>query len=798
MPRRLAPPFVSRRQGNRKPYLSLQSKLLVLLGTLLLGGGLLIWQQGAGQLKAQQHQFQASRSQELQQLLLSLLAQERRHAASQVAALSRDQPLLPEVLAARLLARWPVLQQDWQWRGLRLSEQGRELVSLGEVPPWPDRDRGDLSRLFCLNACYQQLSLQLTDSVQLELTLGLSGVLQQLHQGLGLDLALLRPGPGQRLWGLGIAQTATRPGFVGQLARLDKGQPFQSQVLAIDDRRWLLWWQPLEELSAGLVVVADISELDDSLLGLRNRALLAWWGLGGLVCLLLGMGGWRLAGRLEAQIQALPHLAERPQQAPQPGSGWLWRDQLDDLEEVTADLALHLDKMQVQVKGQLEMLEYRLRYDPLTGLANRAYLEEKIALLLSLLEGEELAVIFVDIQQFKAVNDSLGYEQGDVLLREVAGRLREAAKACQGLGRFSGDKFVVLLKFRDRARLQLLLDQLQWQLQVPVALPGSQCQVSAVLGVACLKDADLGPGEALRRADLALHHAKEQGLALGYYNQAMQDRLQARLALERDLIEALKLQQFELYLQPKYRLDDGELVGFEGLIRWHHPRKGLVSPQAFIPQLEGTDRIIDLGYWIIEEALAILTRLEAAGFGHCHLAVNLACRQFLDASLPTFVSAALQRHQLSPSQLELEVTESSLVDHFDNAMASLNALKALGVTIAIDDFGTGYSSLSYLRRLPFDVVKIDRSFVASLGDPASEQIVTSLVDLVHNLGGQVVAEGIETRQQLQQLQELGCDLGQGLLLGPAVPETELLRRQGPNLLEWPRVRAAKPRQGSKP
>ncbi|WKE66151.1 EAL domain-containing protein [Gallaecimonas kandeliae] len=788
MSRRIAPA-----RNQDPPFISLQLKLSLILLVLLAGFALAQYWWTLQQQQSLLDERQARANQGVTRLFNGYLQAQRQQAEQLVYALLGDESLGADAIRARLAERWPRLQQQGQWQRLTLRRGNQILMNLGTPRPVAttlDEDGG----LYCLVRCVQQLTLPLQDGLQLELVLPLQAVLAQIHSQLDLDLLLLRPGAGARVWGLGVAESAASPALMTHLQQLTGSHPFSEQQIRGANRRWLTWWLPLEQLpAAGLLVGVDLSlEAADALVW---QGQVLWWLLGGLFAIGISLWGWHLRRRLAGQVALLPCLAQQPQALParKPGRS---RDELDELADANQELAGQLAAMDAKMQNQLEMLEYRLRYDPLTGLANRNHLEEKLTLLLSHNDGEELAVIFADIQQFKAINDSLGYEQGDLLLQEVAKRLREAAGSCQGLGRFSADKFVVLLRFREREQLKLMLQQLHWHLQSPIVLPGISCQVAAVMGVAVIKDEPLNPSELLRRAELALHHAKAAGRSQGYYNSDMQDRLKARLELERDLIDALKLQQFELHLQPKYRLDDGTLAGFEGLIRWHHPKKGLVSPQAFIPQLESTDRIIDLGYWVIEEALAMLARLEASGLRDCHLAVNLACRQFLDASLPTFVASALRRHQLDASRLELEVTESSLVDHFDNAVASLEAVKALGVTVAIDDFGTGYSSLSYLRKLPFDVVKIDRSFVIGLGqDEMTGQIVQSLVELVHNLGGEVVAEGIETQQQLRVLTDLGCDLGQGLLLGPPLSEAQLLRRLGPELHELPIIRPKKARLG---
>ncbi|WP_115719931.1 putative bifunctional diguanylate cyclase/phosphodiesterase [Gallaecimonas mangrovi] len=765
----------------KKPFVSLYLKLLLVMIPVAVAMLVSLWAWHNNQ----QQQLQSVLEQQFQAGLIRQFNAElvvQRQNASQIVQAQLGQGAVSK---ERLLAVLPLFARDLHSQGVMLRHGQQMLVEQGEQGGWPHHNKTS-SRLVCRERCFQQMLLPLKDGLALGLFLPLAPVIEKIHQSTGFGLMMLRPGKGESVWGMGVAETALGSDFTGLLTQVSATEPFASQRL---EGNKILWWQPLHQLAAGgLLVAADISPF--TTFATRQQHFLLWLASPVIfvLCLLLAWWVWLIVQRLNRHRQQLQLLANAPRQVSFSEAKWC-RDEVDHLQFETFELAGQFQQVQTQMQSQLELLEYQLRFDELTGLANRHHLEEKIALLLSHSEGDILAVIFVDIQQFKAINDSLGYDKGDLLLKGIANRLQEVAGTCHCLGRFSGDKFVVVMRYREKERLRLLLQQLHWHLEPPLMLANSQCQISAVLGVAQVKDEQISAQELLRRADLALHHAKENNLSQSFFNDNMEDRLNSRIALERDLDNALKLQQFELYLQPKCHLSDGSSAGYEALVRWHHPTRGLVSPQAFIPQLENTDRIIELGYWIIEEALSILSRMQAREGKECRLAVNLACRQFLDASLPTFVEAALKRHHIESYQLEVEVTESSLVDHFQNAMSSLQALKALGVKIAIDDFGTGYSSLSYLHKLPFDVVKVDKSFTQELGkDSTIDQIVKSLISLVHNLGGEVVAEGIENTQQLQWLQQAGCDIGQGMLLGEPVSEAQLIRlQQNTVLLPWPAI-----------
>jgi diguanylate cyclase (GGDEF)-like protein len=422
-------------------------------------------------------------------------------------------------------------------------------------------------------------------------------------------------------------------------------------------------------------------------------------------------------------------------------------------------------------------------HDSLTGLPNRALLLDRLehALVLRNRHQRPVAVLFVDLDNFKLVNDSLGHDAGDVLLQRVAERLQSAMRAGDTLARFGGDEFIVLLEeAADAAEALAVADRLASVLRVPIDVEGRSMVVDVSIGVAMSGSNHDRPSDLLRDADLALYRAKTGGKGRSaLFEPGLATAAVQRMDLENDLRLALERQEFCLHYQPIIDLATGALVGWEGLVRWQHPERGLVPPSDFIPIAEETGLIVAIGQWVLEEACrqAGIWR-EQTDSRELIMSVNLSGRQFQQPSLATDVQRALAKAGLEAHALKLEITESVVMQDVELASATLGALAALGVRVAIDDFGTGYSSLAYLKRFPIETLKIDRSFVSGIVDDAQDAaIVRSVIALADALNLTVTAEGIENSAQRTRLVELGCDLGQGYLFGrplSARQTTELL------------------------
>jgi len=422
-------------------------------------------------------------------------------------------------------------------------------------------------------------------------------------------------------------------------------------------------------------------------------------------------------------------------------------------------------------------LEHQAHYDPLTGLPNRSLLHSRIAdaLRRSARLASGVAVVFIDLDRFKVINDSVGHALGDELLRLVAERLRTPLRPGDTLGRFGGDEYmVVCTRVGDETEARRAADRFGAVLSEPFDLGGGTVHVTASMGIAFSDDPDELPESLIRNADVAMYRAKDSGRSQSVVFTEQIDREKVeQLALEQALRAAIQKKEFELHFQPVVDLRDGAMTHAEALVRWHRPGHGMVMPGTFIPLAEETGLIVPLGWWVLEEACQQAASWPALpGDRRIQVAVNLSARQLAAADLIPTVQRVIEESGLDPRQVCFEITESDLVRDVDRAVEALNRLKALGVLIAIDDFGTGYASLDYIRQFTMaDFLKIDRSFVDGVEREGSQElaIVTAAIGMAKSLGLQVVAEGVETLFQMEALRALDCDLAQGYLFSRPVP-----------------------------
>jgi diguanylate cyclase (GGDEF)-like protein/PAS domain S-box-containing protein len=429
----------------------------------------------------------------------------------------------------------------------------------------------------------------------------------------------------------------------------------------------------------------------------------------------------------------------------------------------------------VTVKRQAEArIAHMAHHDALTGLPNRVLFHERLeqALLRVRRYRENLALLYLDLDQFKNVNDTLGHPAGDELLVAVAERLRKCLRDCDMVARFGGDEFAVLqIGLAGAHEAGDLGERIVTLLSEPYDIDGQQAVIGASVGIA-LAPADGETAEQLlRNADIALYQAKEDGRrTFRFFEPGMGVSLRVRRTLELDLRKALLAGEFEVYYQPLVTLETGVISGFEALLRWHHPMRGIVAPAEFIPLAEETGLIVPIGEWVLRQACT-----EAAAWpDDLKVAVNLSPVQFKRGNLPQVVVATLESTGLPAARLELEITESIFLANSETNLANLRSLRALGVGIAMDDFGTGYSGLIYLRSFPFDKIKIDRSFISELGERADcMAIIKAITNLGSNLGIPTLAEGAETEKQLAWLREAGCTEMQGYLFSRPVPANEI-------------------------
>jgi diguanylate cyclase (GGDEF)-like protein/PAS domain S-box-containing protein len=432
-------------------------------------------------------------------------------------------------------------------------------------------------------------------------------------------------------------------------------------------------------------------------------------------------------------------------------------------------------------------LERRASHDPLTGLPNRPAFVDRLEQALQRTRRRKnsrnkVGVLFMDLDGFKTINDSLGHEAGDRFLVTVAERLKNRLRPEDVLARFGGDEFAVLLEDVANVTEAIWVAQrIAEGLQEPLAVNSHQVSVSTSVGIA-LGSANTNddPEGMLRKADAAMYQAKEQGPGrYAVFDPAMQERAQERLELEAELRKALERGEFLLYYQPEVSLRDGTIVGFEALLRWQHPQRGLLKPQAFMPLAEETDLIVPIGRWVLEEACGQAKRWEEERpcAPPATIEVNLSSRQLVRRGLTRTIEEVLTRADIEAHRLALDLTETTLIKASEDNAQALDALKKMGIRLHLDDFGTGYSSLSYLKRFPVDRVNVDKSFVKGLAENATDTaLVRMSVDLCHTMGVEVLAEGVETSEQAALLRDMGCDMGQGYYFAQPLLGEELAER----------------------
>jgi diguanylate cyclase (GGDEF)-like protein len=417
-------------------------------------------------------------------------------------------------------------------------------------------------------------------------------------------------------------------------------------------------------------------------------------------------------------------------------------------------------------------------HDMLTGLPNRILFYEKLDRALSRMRrGQRIAVLYLDLDHFKRVNDTLGHLIGDELLRHAADRLRGCVRDSDVIARLGGDEFAILqLPMQDRSDAAALATRIDDAMKAPFDLDGHAAVVGVSIGISVAPDDATGRDQLLKNADLALYDAKDNGhSAHHFYEPELDDRMRARQKLEADLRLALTEGQFELYYQPVVDLQSNSVVGCEALVRWHHAERGLLASAEWIPVAEESGIIVPLGDWVLRQACA-----EAANWpDRIKIAVNLSPVQFRNRNLLATIVNTLAASRLPAHRLELEITEAALMQNNDLTLGTLHQLRRLGVKIALDDFGTGYSSLNYLRSFPFDKIKIDRCFVTHLCDEdESVAIVQAITKLAKSLHMITTAEGVETEEQRERVRALGCTEMQGYLFSRPGPAAEILHLFG--------------------
>ena len=522
--------------------------------------------------------------------------------------------------------------------------------------------------------------------------------------------------------------------------------------------------------------------------------------LSGLLLVVVFTGGGLVAVLARHIVRPVERLGKV---AAEIGSGnWNVQSGIKSNDEI-GDLARAVESMALNLKDADERVRFLAYHDNLTGLPNRAMFRDYLTRALAQAERAEqkLGILFLDIDGFKRINDTLGHQTGDLLLKEVARRLsthlREADMLTHVddnntpedlLARLGGDEFIVLLTaIQDLHGPGTVARRFIKALGETMILNGQECNIGASIGIAIYPDDGHDAGELIKHADIAMYHAKNLGKnAYQYFQSSMNAAVLERAALEAKLRRAMVDQHLSLHYQPQIDPLSLQVMGLEALLRWTDPETGPISPGAFIPLAEETGLILPLGEWVIDQACRQARLWDARGLPAVPISVNVSGVQFERQDVAEIVRLAVTRHQLPPGRLEIEITESAIMRHPERAVAALKTLRAAGVGVALDDFGTGYSSLSYLRRFPIDTLKIDRSFILEIDTNKEDaEIVAAIVAMAHTLGLRVIVEGVETNAQLQVIIAKHCDIVQGFVFSRPLPVSEI-----PALLAGPLRRSA--------
>ncbi|GAB4169794.1 MAG: hypothetical protein Kow00100_10360 [Geothermobacteraceae bacterium] len=452
--------------------------------------------------------------------------------------------------------------------------------------------------------------------------------------------------------------------------------------------------------------------------------------------------------------------------------------QMSGIIETFRDIT-YLFETEEQLQEKDNRLDYLIQHDLLTGLPNRSQFLVRLKRQMSRAseKGRKLAVLLLDLDRFKNINDSLGHGTGDLVLVEVARRLRETLRDSDVIARLGGDEFIILLDNIDSAaRAERVAGKVLGALEPKFEINDCQLFVTGSLGISIFPDDASSPEDMLKSADTALFRAKKAGRnSYRFYTSDMNARSRELLLLEASFRQALEEEQLVLHYQPQIDLFTGQTRGVEALVRWEHPQKGMISPGDFIPLAEETGLIVPMGQWVLRQACRQNAAWVEAGFMPLRMTVNISARQFLKEDLLEDLVGVLRETGLDPGLLELEITESMIMHDVAAATRVMDSIAAEGVHLAVDDFGTGYSSLAHLKRFPLTTLKIDRAFVKDIGrNNGDEAIVKAIVALAHSLDLQVIAEGIETEEQYHFLKASGCNQGQGFLFSRPVPAGKIL------------------------
>ncbi|GAB2916431.1 putative bifunctional diguanylate cyclase/phosphodiesterase [Rheinheimera gaetbuli] len=787
-------------------YLSLSWKILLLMLSMLLL--LLVWFTGLSllhmndqflrqqaQRKAQgQQYFDVYNQSSTQQLLTWLQTQAELQQVHLADNFSQ--------FAASLPQQFEPLQQNFAVSQLYLWDQQQQLLYSSAEPSavvYSDIVNTTLAvqqpqtDIRCGQICAKQLTLPLLNRhgevAVLQANADMAGLLFSLHQALGVDVALVQTGAEIAERDLTVLLASDR----GLLQQLYQVLPAsfnladarkEGLILQLNQQSYFIHFITLapEQTDAYvLLMLEDVTAAVAENTRYQHRVLTMAAACFMLLLLLIMLITRRISRRILQFAAALPLLAQRRytafrQQSKLPPA-W-FADELTTFNDSMLTLSNQLETLDLQLAQNTASLQRMALVDQLTALANRNRLQQCLTQALAALPEQKgyVGLLFLDLDKFKTINNSRSHVVGDQLLIETARRLETLATERDLVCRFGGDEFAMLLPgLTSVQQAETMALRVLALFEQPFVLTQVSLRLSASVGISYTNDAKQSGDELIRCADLAMYQAKASGRnCYVVFNQQMSADLASRVQLEAELRQALVSQQFTLSLQPQVNLNSGRLSGFEALIRWQHPQRGIVAPDEFIPVLEQTQLIVDVGYWVFDRSCRYCAELLASGLNEVIIAVNISADQFMHTKLPDRFGQILQRYGLSGRHFELEITESTLINNFSETLGMMYRLKAQGFRLAIDDFGTGYSSLNYLKQMPVDAIKIDKSFVLGMLDnPQDFQIVTSTIAMVQKLGLDVVAEGVESFAVVKLLQQHQCDFAQGYYFSKPLTEDQL-------------------------
>lgn len=710
-----------------------------------------------------------------------------------------------------------ILDNHWEYLEINWSLVGASLFSSDskDTSRWGNRidlssllndirkvsnDGTPISKTLCQQQCLQVLITPIFDNNKdlkiLILTRSIADILRTFYQQSNANIGILTPTnkateniKSLTQWGRQASAITNYKDTLPLLKKLSKMVNFKSlklseKIVEINNKSYQISLKPIinGSTSSHYIIIEDVSaerkQISSSSISYISAAIMAVIAFSLLIITAL----WQPIIRLRKQAELMPLLSQgkfeyvREILALNNKKRW-FKDEIDILDSSERNVSIQLEDMQDQINNHNYKLQKLFLFDTLTGLANRRSLLEEIEKILKL-ENQNFSLLFLDLDNFKRINDSLGHQSGDELLKIVGSRLKSCVRGSDLVTRLGGDEFCILVReLRSPEDGRIIATNILEILKNPLRLQSTEIIISASIGIVSSPENGVTTEDLLQNADIAMYQAKSKGRnKYQHFDPSMNEHAMAQLELENELRQALMRKEFVLHYQPQINLTNNTICSVEALIRWQHPTRGLLAPFHFIDPLEETGLIVPLGEWILLESCQAAKRWIDSGMLPIKVSVNLSSRQFQDPKLFSMIEQTLAVTQLKAKYLELEITESMVMTDIENNNRALQQMQKLGISIAIDDFGTGYSSFSYLKALPLDTLKIDRSFVMDIpNDETDMEITAAIIAVAHKLKLNVVAEGIETKEQERFLTCEGCDIGQGYLFSKPVAEEELIK-----------------------